>query len=396
MKSAPTLYDTVITLFGQHAKWLDKRHLYTLGWMVVGLLESGTISLPAWVPFVESRATFAQSTVRRFSRWLSNERIKVAEVYGPIIQDALRDWGGKTLYIALDTTLLWNQYCLIRLALVYRGRAVPLVWRTLEHASSSVAFEVYRDLLDQAAALLPLASDVVFLADRGFADTALMAHVRDELHWHFRVRIKASFKVHRRTKRACKISRIGLKRGQARCWHNVYLTDQQFGPVHLALAKPLGTTETWLLVSDEPTDLATFDEYGLRFDLEENFLDDKSNGFEVESSLIRSAEGLTRLFLLLALATLFLVRQGTEVVESGKRRWVDPHWFRGHSYLKIGWNWVRSALRKGWALVTTLRLSAADDPEPAMASRKQAARKKERPPLSLSIEVFPPHATLTP
>ena len=46
--------------------------------------------------------------------------------------------------------------------------------------------------------------------------------------------------------------------------------------------------------------------------------------------------------------TLYLVAQGTEVVDQGKRRWVDAHWFRGQSYLKIGWNWVKLALSKGY------------------------------------------------
>jgi hypothetical protein len=59
------------------------------------------------------------------------------------------------------------------------------------------------------------------------------------------------------------------------------MTDRQFGPVHLALAhvQTQHGYEEWALVSDDPTDLHTFDEYGLRFDLEENFLDDKSAGF---------------------------------------------------------------------------------------------------------------------
>jgi hypothetical protein len=102
-----------------------------------------------------------------------------------------------------------------------------------------------------------------------------------------------------------------------------------------------------LVVSDEVTNLTTLGEYGLRLDIEENFLDDNSNGFQLESSLIRSAAALTRLGFVLAHTALYLVAQGTEVVKRGKRRWVDPHWFRGNSYLKIGWNWVRSALSKG-------------------------------------------------
>ena len=89
MKNTPNLYDTLIQILGQHTHWLDIRHLHTLIWMIVGLIQSRNISLPEWAPFVDSRAQFAQSTVRRFSRWLHNERIKTNKLYGPIIQEVL-------------------------------------------------------------------------------------------------------------------------------------------------------------------------------------------------------------------------------------------------------------------------------------------------------------------
>jgi len=178
MENTPRLHDTLVQVLSQHDEWLDVRHVKTLAWMLVGLIQSGLIGLNAWAPYVLSRATMAQSTVRRFARWLDNERIVVHQLYGPLIQQALAEWGQHMLYLALDTSLLWDRYCLVRISLIYRGRAVPLVWCVLEHASSSVAYEVYKTLLDQAAALLPLGCRVVFLADRGFVDTALMAHLR--------------------------------------------------------------------------------------------------------------------------------------------------------------------------------------------------------------------------
>ena len=141
--------------------------------------------------------------------------------------------------------------------------------------------------------------------------------------------------------------------------------------VSLAIANHSSTAEQWIVVSDEPTSLETFDEYGLRFDLEENFLDDKSNGFQLESSQIRSAKALERLCLVLALATLYLVSQGTAVVAAGQRRLVDPHWFRGNSYLKIGWKWVKKAVIQGWELILQLLLDDQPDPFPSISSRKQ-------------------------
>jgi hypothetical protein len=139
MENTPYLYDTLLGVLGQHEKWLDRRHQQTLAWMMLGLICSKTVSLGAWIPFVVSRAPYAQSTVRRFSRWLNNNRIKPQPLYGPLIEQALRGWVGKRIYIALDTSMLWNTYCMIRLSVIYRGRAVPLVWKVIEHGSAAVS-----------------------------------------------------------------------------------------------------------------------------------------------------------------------------------------------------------------------------------------------------------------
>jgi hypothetical protein len=85
----------------------------------------------------------------------------------------------------------------------------------------------------------------------------------------------------------------------------------------------------------------------------------------------------------LAITTLYLVTQGTEVVTHGKRRWVDAHWFRGQSYLNIGWHGVHLALSRGYALMTRMHLAAEADPAPAMASKIQ---HQKQPQLFLTLE----------
>ena len=118
MESTPRLYETLVDVLGQHQNWLDLRHLKTLAWMTVGLMQAGTISLTAWVPYVQSRALYAQSTVRRFARWLEHDRIDVHALYGPLLQQALAEWGNAVLSLALDTSRLWESYCLVRISLV--------------------------------------------------------------------------------------------------------------------------------------------------------------------------------------------------------------------------------------------------------------------------------------
>ena len=60
MENTPRLYDTLVLVLSQHRNWLDIRHLKTLAWMMVGLIESQVISLTKWVPYVHSRAQYAQ------------------------------------------------------------------------------------------------------------------------------------------------------------------------------------------------------------------------------------------------------------------------------------------------------------------------------------------------
>ena len=374
MENTPNMYDTLMKLFGQ-PKWLDKRHLKALVWMVIGLLKSKTISLPEWATFTDSGATYAQSTVRRFSRWLFNKRIDVNKLYAPIIASAISEWAEQTLYLALDTSMLWDTYCLIRVSIVYRGRAVPIAWKVIEHGSATVRFDEYRPVLDAVQALLPIGYTVVLLADRGFAATGLMAYCDEFLAWQWRIRCKGDYIVYRPGKRRSQIRNLQLKRGQARCLHGVRLTDERYGPIHLALAKPTESKEVWFIASSCPTNRTTFTEYGLRFDIEENFLDDKSNGFQLERSRLRDAAALTRLCFVLAVATLFLVSQGTHVVESDQRRLVDAHWFRGNSYLKLGWKWVQRAGVKGWSLISSLRLSPFPDPEPCSSLKHDVGKQ---------------------
>lgn len=380
MEKSPRLYSELMDLCGQPGQWRDVRHLQTLAGRVVGLIETGQVRLPAWVPFVSGRAQYAQSTQRRFRRWLANRRIEGAPRYGPLIQPALQDWGPHTRYLALDTSMLWNQYCLMRRSVVYRGRAVPVVWEVIEHGSSSVTHAAYAALLDAVPALLPAGVTVVFWADRGFADTALLAQLR-RLGWHFRIRLKATFSVLRPSQPSCKVEEVALAPGRALFLHQVAITADPFGPVSLALGRQSKTGEYGYIVSEEPTSVPTVEEYGQRFAIEENFLDDKSNGFQLESSLVRDADARTRLCLVLAVATLYLVAPGTQVVAQQKRRWVDPHWLRGNSYLRIGWPWVKSALARGWELFAPLRLSGTPDPEPSRAS---ASSPTPAPPVTFT------------
>lgn len=373
------LYHQLHNLLSQPIAWADQRHLQTLIWMVIGLVCSECISLTKWGVYVRTRAVFAQSHQRRFSRWLHNPRINVQRLYSSLIAAALKRWDMSAITLIEDTSMLWDQYCLIRLSVQYRGRAVPIVWRVIRHGSSSVRFDVYQAMLKRAARLVPAGVSVCFLADRGFADTLLMRYLRDELHWHFRIRVKRNSWIYRAGKGWIQLNQYHLASGEVVLLQGVTLTKTHaLNRLHLALARDPLSRQVWMVVSDEPTTLQTFREYGERFQIEEELLDEKSNGFQLERSEIRSAPALSRLCFVMAVATLLLTVQGQQVVKSGKRRWVDAHWQRGNSYLRIGWNWLKGVWHQGWQLFPTISLHGCADPEPASASKKQTKKQLDR------------------
>ncbi len=378
MNAGLELMRTIRTAFF-HDGWLDLRHFVVFSGLVFGMVMEKRVNLTQLTSAIIGRAIFAQSRVRRISRWLENPRISHGDLYGPIIAQAVADWGERVLYLAIDTSMLWDRFCLIRISIIYRGRAIPLVWKVIEHKSSSIAFTAYEGLLTSAKELLSSVHvPIVFLADRGFVHIRLMKRIR-RLGWKFRIRIKSSSSIFLPGVGWKKISDIVPDPGRAALLHGVRFGEEKFGLVHLAIGNHKDSGEIWAIISSQPTSIHTFKEYGLRFDIEEEFLDEKSGGFEVEKSRIRSADALERLFLPIAAAILFLVIQGVQVVRTGKRRWIDPHWFRGWSYLRIGWAWVKeSVFQEGKRLWSNMQLVGGPDPQPAMASRKQAMNKRKK------------------
>jgi hypothetical protein len=126
MNASTPLYRQLLGFFSQYSRARDWRHLKTLGWMVSALIGSGKLSLSAWEPYVTSQATQAQSFERRWRRFLTNSSINSEHIYIPLVMAALSQWKNQRLYLAIDTTVLWDKYCMIHLSVVCCGRAIPL------------------------------------------------------------------------------------------------------------------------------------------------------------------------------------------------------------------------------------------------------------------------------
>lgn len=80
MSNSTHLYRQLLDFLRQYSHASDLRHLKALAWMVSALICSGQLSLPAWEPYVPSRAKKAQSVerLRLAPGWNIPERSAVA------------------------------------------------------------------------------------------------------------------------------------------------------------------------------------------------------------------------------------------------------------------------------------------------------------------------------
>lgn len=378
MNSPTLLYRQLFSLLRQHSQYRDLRHLKTLAWMVSALIGSQKLSLPAWEAYVVSKAKKAQSYERRWTRFMLNPHINVVGLYIPLVFAAISGWSKGRVYLGLDTTVLWNRYCMIHLTIICGGRAIPFLWKVIEHKSASVEFAEYYPLLRKAHWLLRSYPDVMLLADRGFANHSIVEWLQRS-RWHWALRLPCDVLVSGAGvgRRAVETRRLWPPVNQATFYHKVRLWREAVLKVNLVVANHQGADEPWAVITDEPPTLETLWQYALRFRLEELFLDSKSGVFEFEDSRFRNALCLERLYLVVALAILYATVYGMVVQVEGLRPQVDPHWKRGFSYLKIGLRWLTGVIHKGRSILS-LRPLLQNDPEPCFPSNKARQKHYDR------------------
>lgn len=117
---------------------------------MIGMLQSQNVHLNGFGVYVVSRAQVAQS-------------------HQALVRQALSGWKQQRLYLSLDTTVVWNCFCIVWVGVVYRGRTVPVAWRVVAQSSSTVRLWTIQRVLRQAARVMPDEVAIVLLADRGFA-----------------------------------------------------------------------------------------------------------------------------------------------------------------------------------------------------------------------------------
>jgi hypothetical protein len=114
----PHLYRQLQSQLSQWIKPVDQRHLQGFCENLAAILQAQSACLSHWLPYLTHRDCQARSHMERLSYFVHNPNITAETFYVPLLQQFLKAWEGTAMTLTLDTSLLWEQYCLIEICLI--------------------------------------------------------------------------------------------------------------------------------------------------------------------------------------------------------------------------------------------------------------------------------------
>ena len=106
---------------------------------------------------------------------------------------------------------------MVVVSVLAHGRAIPLLWQTLDHPSASLSASVSIALLEKADQLLSGFGAITLLADRAFPCDELIAWFGGKPRWSYVIRLRGDTEIHRTTTPlGYQVRKLHLRRGQCR------------------------------------------------------------------------------------------------------------------------------------------------------------------------------------
>jgi hypothetical protein len=250
---------------------LSKPQLTNLSLLTFGLFAAANCQLPriaAKLPLLTGVASLTQ----RLRRLLMNNAVQPTKLYQPVAAFLLSCFSGGCVRLILDATDLGGRFPVLFVAVAYRGRALPLLWRMLPSIGCS-AFRDQKALLADVVALVPSGVEVTLLADREYGSQEIIRWCLAQ-KWHFCLRLKKNrYFIQEEGTRTQEdgtrkqIASLPLTRGGRLFVANIRLPSL---PTH-ALSLCCGWSqdnkddEPWYILSDLPANHRVLAEYAIRF-----------------------------------------------------------------------------------------------------------------------------------
>lgn len=304
-------------LFPTEPKGDFARHLTTLAMLITGLVQSQKSQLPAIARKVPD-GNRPPSRVKRLTRWLKNGRITLEAFFLPYAQALLTALPGP-LALVIDSSDVGDGCTAWMISVVYKKRALPLVWTVKAVKKGHASDEDHIQLLQTVRAILPSDRRVILLGDGEF-DGVPVQQALSEWDWEYVLRT-AKNRLLEEDGVWFHFQDVALAPGETFWAEGVHFTKAAFGPVLAVAIWPRAKDEIVYLISNmELPDEACF-WYRRRFRIETFFSDQKSRGFHLQKSHLNDPERLARLMIGTCLAYWWIVFLGVKAkLEGGQAK----------------------------------------------------------------------------
>jgi hypothetical protein len=299
-------------------------------------------------------------------RGTMRQEMVVETCFVPLLSWVVDQWEGTQVALALDATTLGDRFTVLALSVVYRGCAMPVAWTVLAATAKHAWRREWLRMLRQVHRAVPRAWTVLVLADRGLYARWLFRRIT-RLGWHpfLRINVGGTF---RPTGQVRGVPLKTLVPEPGATWQGTGIAfkgrHRQLHCTLLACWEP-GYKDPWLILTDLPPEASTACWYGLRAWIEQGFKITKRAGWQWQRTRMTQPDRAARLWLAVAVATLWLLSVGGEADETIPASTVldvtalvpQPMRTRHATRLRLV-----SVFRRGWTLILVALLDQAPLP----------------------------------
>ena len=290
-----------------------------------GMVVAGSCGLSSVVCALSLLLGQKENTLRqRLREWYleaeskkgeKRRELEVSACFAPLLRWVLSQWGEgeKRLALALDASTLGQRFTVLSINVVYRGCALPVAWRVLAATAKGAWRPIWLELLQQLAGVVGDEWLVVVLTDRGlYARWLFQAIVA--LQWHPFMRINTGGYFRPRGQRRFRpLAELAPEVGAAWAGEgDCFVSPRARLSATLLAHWAEEQAEPWLVLTDLPVEMANVAWYGMRAWIEQSYKDCKRGGWHWEQTKMTDPARATRLWLALAVATLWVVSVGGE------------------------------------------------------------------------------------
>ncbi|MDQ5853243.1 MAG: transposase [Chloroflexota bacterium] len=248
-------------------------------------------------------------------RGKQRHELDVTTCFAPLLRWVLAWWPAdeRRLVLVMDASTLGQRFTVLAISVVYRGCAIPVAWTIVAATRKGAWRPHWEALFDHLDGSVPPDWTVLVLADRGLYARWLFQHIVKR-GWHPFLRLNLGGNVRpdgAATFRplATLVPHIGSTWcGRVTCFSS---PESQVACTLLARWDD-GYAEPWLIATDLAPEVAEAAWYGMRSWIESGFKDMKRGGWQWHQTKMTDPARAARLWLALAVATLWVVSVGGE------------------------------------------------------------------------------------